>query len=119
MSVFDGLADIFTGTFGQPVKLYPGVNPDTLGDDFVAGDGLEDQLEGQAVSVTGIFNPRSVDNFGVVQPEAMLHLRAVDGSAVRDGNLVRVDGGWFRARVQEPDGKGMIPIRLERIYETA
>jgi hypothetical protein len=93
MSVFDGLADIFTGAFGQPVTVYKGA---------AAGQIFQ-----------GIYNPRSVDNFGVVQPEAMLHLRQQDAEGLTDGDLVQIGPDWFAARVQEPDGKGMVPIRLE------
>lgn len=93
MSVFDGLPDIFTGAFGQPVTVY--------------------KSGGAGAVYNGIYNPRAVDNFGVVQPEAMLHLRQVDAAGMTDGDLVQIGADWFAARVQEPDGKGMVPIRLE------
>lgn len=92
-SPFDGLPDIFTSTFGQAVILYPqGTDP---------------------VEVTAIFNPRSVDALGMSQPEAMLHMRAVDAAGVADGTFAQVGDKWFRVRVAEPDGKGMVPMRLE------
>ena len=92
-SPFDGLPDIFTSEFGQAVTLYP------------------DQEA--PVQVTAIFNPRSVDALGMSQPEAMLHMRAVDAAGVADGTYAQIGDQWFRVRVAEPDGKGMVPVRLE------
>ena len=92
-SPFDGLPDIFIGTFGQAVTLLP------------AG--------GQPVEATGIYQARSVDALGVVQPGATLHLRDGDAAAISDGDLVQIGDGWFKARVSEPDGKGMTPFTLE------
>lgn len=93
-SVFDGLPDIFVGTFGQAVILHP-----------AAGD---------PVSVQGVFNPRSVDELGVTQPGAVLHLKSSDAAIISNGSHVQVDGEWYFARVERPDGKGMVPVRLEK-----
>ena len=92
-SPFDGLPDIFTATFGQAVTLYPD--------------------QGAPVQVTAIFNPRSVDALGMSQPEAMLHMRQVDAEGVTDGTYAQIGDQWFRVRAAEPDGKGMVPMRLE------
>lgn len=94
MSVFDGLADIFTATFGQTVTIHPDA--------------------GEAFTVRGVFQSRSTDAFGVVQPEAMLHLTATDAAMVPENALVNIEDAWFRPRASEPDGKGMVPFRLER-----
>ena len=94
MSVFDGLADIFTQTFGQTVTIV--------------------SSEGATSTVQGIYQSRSTDAFGVVQPEAMLHLRAVDAVSVTEDALINIGDAWFIPRVSEPDGKGMVPVRLEK-----
>lgn len=94
MSVFDSLPGIFTETFGQAVTIYP---------DW-----------GESFTLQGIFQARSTDAFGVVQPEAMLHLTASDAARVPDEALVNIGDAWFRPRASEPDGKGMVPFRLER-----
>lgn len=97
MSVFDGLSDIFVSTFGQAVAIRP--------------------LAGGSITATmqGVYQSRSVDAFGVTQPEAMLHLKSSDAALLVDGVIVGVGGFWFIPRVQEPDGKGMVPIRLEKM----
>lgn len=94
MSVFDGLADIFTATFGQTVTILPDA--------------------GASFTVQGIYQSRSTDAFGVVQPEAMLHLTAADAALLADDALVNIGDAWFVPRVSEPDGKGMVPFRLEK-----
>lgn len=94
MSVFDGLPDIFTETFGRAVTI--------------RATGVPDQI------VQGIFQARSVDAFGVSQPEAMLHLRAADAALLTQSATVEIGGAWFIPRVQEADGKGMVPVRLEK-----
>lgn len=92
-SPFDGLPEIFVSTFGQAVSVAVG--------------------DGEYIETTGIYQPRSVDALGVSQPEAMLHLKADDAANISDGTLVQIGSDWFRARVAEPDGKGMVPFRLE------
>lgn len=92
-SPFDGLPDIFIGAFGQAVTLV-----DSLG---VPHD------------THGIFRNQSVDALGMTQPGAVLHVRAVDAAKVADGDTVIIRDDWFYIRVEEPDGKGMVPIRLE------
>jgi len=94
MSVFDGLPGIFTATFGQAVTILP-----PGGGSFV---------------VQGIYQSRSTDAFGVVQPEAMLHVTATDAALILDGALVNIGDAWFIPQVSEPDGKGMVPFRLEK-----
>lgn len=95
-SPFDGLPDIFIGTFGQAVTLYVDEN--------------------SAVETTGIFRSPAVDALGVVQPGATLHLKKSDADLITDDSKVVVDGVTYRARVEEPDGKGMVPVRLEIDY---
>lgn len=92
-SPFDGLPDIFIGTFGQAVTL-------------VDADGVLHETR-------GIFRNQSVDALGMTQPGAVLHVTTADAAKVVDGGVIHIDGKWFLARVEEPDGKGMVPIRLE------
>lgn len=93
-SPFDGLPDIFIGTFGQAVTLHF----DT----------------GWQIQATGVFSPRSVDELGVIQPGAVLHLKASDATNITDGFRVQIGDDWYFARAERPDGKGMIPVRLEK-----
>jgi hypothetical protein len=94
MSVFGGLPEIFIGTFGQPVTVLPNNG-------------------GLPVQVTGIFVNRPVDELGIVQQGAVLHVREADAAAIRDGNFVQIGSEWFRARSVRPDGRGMASIRME------
>lgn len=92
-SIFDGLPDIFLGTFGQAVSIYP--------------------TDEQVIETTGIFRNQAVDDLGVIQPGATLHLRASDATTMQDGDYIQIGDAWFRARPQSPDGKGMVPVHLE------
>lgn len=92
-SPFDGLSSIFVDTFGQAVTIH---------------------AELSDIEVMGIFNPRSVDALGVSQPEAMLHLRTEDATHITNGIHVEISGQFYTCRVSDPDGKGMVPIRLEK-----
>lgn len=96
-TLFDGLSDVFTGTFGQAVTIQ-----DPL------GEGL--------VTTTGIFQARSVNDLGIVVPGAVLHLRDEDAATLLSDPTCRVavGGQTYIPRVGEPDGKGMTPVRLER-----
>ncbi|MGR3495215.1 head-tail joining protein [Citreimonas sp.] len=92
-SPFDGLPDIFIGTFGQAVTL-------------VDGDGVFHETR-------GIYRNQSIDALGMTQPVAVLHVTTSDAAKVADGDAIQIGDAWFTARVEEPDGKGMVPIRLE------
>lgn len=93
-SLFDGLPDIFIGTFGQAVILHP--------------------TTGNPVETSGIFNPRSVDELGMVQPGSVLHLKTADAQIIKDGDHIQIGDDWYFSRVERPDGKGMVPVRLEK-----
>lgn len=94
--LFDGLSDIFVGTFGQAVT--------------VLGAGRT------AYEIRAIYRNRSVDDLGIVVPEAVLHVRDEDAAPLRlyPDARVMLDGVIYVPRVDEPDGKGTTTIRLER-----
>ena len=94
-SPFDGLPSVFLGAFGEAVTL-------------VDSEGVEH-------ATTGVFRAQSVDALGMTQPGAVLHVSSADAAKVADGDTVRVGSVEYVVRVEEPDGKGMVPMRLEAI----
>lgn len=95
MTIFDGLADIFTGALGQPVTVTPAA--------------------GSPRVINAIFVARAVDNFGVVQPQPAIHARASDVADLMDGAAVAVGSATYAARGFKADGRGMVTITLEDV----
>lgn len=93
MTIFDGLADVFTGALGQPVTITPAA--------------------GAPRAITAIVVARSVDAFGVVQPQPAIHARAADVAGVEDGASVVIGADTYLARGFREDGRGMVTITLE------
>ena len=91
--MFDGLAEVFTGAFGQPVTVTPhGGAPRTI----------------SAMPVQ-----RSVDPLDITMAQPAIHARSVDVSDLRDGDAVAIGGASYLARVFRPDGRGMTTVFLE------
>lgn len=95
MSVFDGLPDIFTGAFGQPVTLR--------------------NASAQTVEIEAIFQHRTEIGLDVATRTPTIHVREVDWVDMEEyaDCLVTVDGTNYRPRNAEPDGKGMVMVELE------
>lgn len=93
MTIFDGLAEVFTGVLGQPVTVTP------------AG--------GSARMISAIFVARVTDDVGVIMPMPGIHARSDDVSDLSDGDSISVDGVAYLAREIRPDGQGMTTIMLE------
>lgn len=93
MSIFDGLADVFTAALGQSVTVTP------------AG--------GDARIIGAIFVARVKDDVGVIMPMPAIHARSVDVFDLSDGDAISVSGVSYVAREFRPDGQGMTTIMLE------
>jgi hypothetical protein len=101
-SVFDGLADIFAATLGEPVVYTPVVT-------------------GVPATITAIWLERPLDvvmrgESGTDDISTELHVRAVDVPAPKEGDTVVRSGTGKTARVVapiRPDDKGMIACTLE------
>lgn len=94
-SIFAGLADVFTCTFGQTVTIVP---------EF-----------GAPRDVQGIFTERPVDALGVVMADASLHIQDPDVQGATDGDQAVVSGVTYKLREPRPDGFGMTAYTLERV----
>lgn len=93
--LFDGLPDAFTGAFGEPVKLIPQI--------------------GAIRDLRGIFKFAMVEDMGAIYREPVLHIRAVDAAGAGVGSEVIIGYDRYKIRQSEPDGMGMIVLRLERV----
>ena len=93
MTVFDGLADVFTSALGQPVTVTP------------AGEA--------ARVITALFVSRSTDDVGIVQQQPAIHARSADVSDLADGDTIAVGARSYRARTFRHDGRGMTTVVLE------
>jgi hypothetical protein len=106
MSVFDGLADVFADTFGEPVSYTPiatGVPIGTGSPPAIQAIWLEDAVDAQ-------FADADTD---AIRPQ--LHVRAADVPVPVEGDLaVRVKTGKSCKVVPpiRPDDKGMIVCGL-------
>lgn len=93
---FAGLPDIFTGTFGEPVDYRP--------------------LAGGTLPLAGVFiKPFAMAIMEEVELEgysAELHVRAEDVAEPQHGDELTVRETDFRVVGVEPDGKGMIRLKL-------
>jgi hypothetical protein len=93
VTIFDGLADVFTSTLGQPVTVTP------------AG--------GAPRVIMAMVVARSTDDMGIVQQTPAIHARTVDVSDMADGDAVTIGAVEYFARFFRPDGRGMTTIALE------
>jgi hypothetical protein len=101
-SVFDGLADIFADTLGEPVVYTPAST-------------------GVPLAITAIWLERPVElvmrgESGADDVSTELHLRASDVPSPKEGDAVVRSGTGKTARVVppiQPDDKGMIACTLE------
>lgn len=93
MGIFDGLADTFTGVFGQPVTIAWSL----LG----------------TREIQAIFVRRTVDDLGIIQSAPMLHARSADLEGVADADKIYVGETAYVAREVRPDGRGMTTVVLE------
>lgn len=108
MDVFDGLPDIFTGVFGEPVVYTPA---ETEVSQTITAIWYEEPID----AVLG--EEASADDVAVT-----LHLRAADVASPQEGDTAqRVSDGKIMRIVPpiRPDGKGMIVCALERTVDDA
>lgn len=101
MSVFNGLAEIFRSTFGEPVTYRP-----------ASGAPRE-------ISVIWIMPATVVsDDFaaGVIVDRPTVHIRVADLAAAPAENdeIDRLGVAWRVAAPPLPDGKGMTAVYVER-----
>ena len=94
MTIFDGLPDAFTGALGQAVTITPAASAPQV--------------------ITAIVVARSVDAFGVVQPQPAIHAKVSDVVGLDDGDTVAIGAQTYVARGFREDGRGMVMITLER-----
>ncbi|MEL6999840.1 MAG: hypothetical protein AAFP68_16390 [Pseudomonadota bacterium] len=95
MSIFDGLPDVFTGAFGQTVRIIPSYS--------------------SVRDIRAIFRTPSGGDLldpGVVTAETEIHARAADLEGVVYNDRVVVNGVTYRAGAIMPDDKGMTRITL-------
>lgn len=93
--IFDGLADAFTGTFGQTVKIIP--------------------AHGSMREINAIFRTPSGGDLldpGIVTAETEIHARSADVQGVIYDDRIIGDDVTYRAGAIMPDDKGMTRITL-------
>lgn len=95
MALFDGLPDVFTGAFGQTVRVLPAY-----------GAGRDIQAIFRRPSESDLFEP------GAVSTQTELHARTADVGDIRHGDAIKVNGTTYRAGTLVPDDKGMTRITL-------
>lgn len=93
MSIFDGLAGVFTSALGQSVTVTPS--------------------GGASRTITAIFVARSTDELGIVQQQPAIHAATADVSDLSDGDLITVNSTDYHARVFRSDGQGMTTVALQ------
>lgn len=95
MPIFDGLPDVFTGAFGQAVRIFP--------------------TYGSSGDIQAIFRkpnePDLVDP-GAVSSQTEIHARTADLVNLQHGDLIEVNGVTYRAGAMIPDDKGMTRVTL-------
>lgn len=95
MSIFDGLPDVFTGAFGQTVRIFPATRP--------------------ALDIQAIFRRPSEPDLldpGAVSTRTELHARTADLAGLRYDDRINVGGVTYRAGAIIPDDKGMTRVTL-------
>lgn len=99
MNPFAFLPDAFVGVFGETVTLTPPVGAPV------------------AVSAIRLDEPLMVDTeYGMQQARReRFDIRATDAPTVAAGWGLTVGGTTFEVVVVEPDGKGMVALRVARI----
>lgn len=100
MGVFDGLADIFTGTLGEPVIYTPAST-------------------GVPVTITAIWIDYPIEvqfeDISVDACRTQLSVRAIDVAEPREGDLAKRVSDDKEMKITtpiQPDGKGMIVCNL-------
>lgn len=93
MSIWDGLADVFTGALGEVVLVEP--------------------ARGTSRMVQGIFSSRPADDLGISMNTPMLSAKTSEISDIGDGDGVRVGATQYIVREVRKDGRGMTSLLLE------
>lgn len=96
-AIFDGLPDVFTGALGQAVTVTDNT--------------------GAEREILGVFQHRTVDDLGTIYREPVLHIREADADDLDETGTqptVLVGDNLYNVRgALEPDGKGMVIVKLE------